>query len=67
MDLNKLTLKCQEAMQEAEKRARKMKHSEVDGEHLLPAVVNQSDVSSTMPIRAKDHNRHVRTHLGNRY
>jgi ATP-dependent Clp protease ATP-binding subunit ClpB len=41
MDANKLTLKTQEAMQAAQDEAVKRGHIEVDGEHLLLALVQQ--------------------------
>ena len=43
MDLNKLTQKSQEALQEAQSIAVKMNHQEVDGEHLLLALTEQSE------------------------
>ncbi len=43
MDMNKLTLKCQQALQEAQSKAVSFSHQEVDGEHLLLALVEQSD------------------------
>jgi ATP-dependent Clp protease ATP-binding subunit ClpB len=43
MDLNKLTQKCQEAVQEAQALAVRMNHQEVDGEHLLLALLEQED------------------------
>lgn len=43
MDANKLTQKCQEALQEAQSLAVKSGHAEVDGEHLLLALVTQSE------------------------
>jgi ATP-dependent Clp protease ATP-binding subunit ClpB len=42
MDLNKFTIKSQEALQEAQSEAIKLGHQEVDGEHLLLALVDQS-------------------------
>jgi ATP-dependent Clp protease ATP-binding subunit ClpB len=43
MDLNKLTTKSQEALQEAQSAAARMGHPEVDGEHLLLALLDQED------------------------
>ncbi|MCE5333874.1 MAG: ATP-dependent chaperone ClpB [Desulfobacteraceae bacterium] len=43
MDMNKLTIKSQEALQAAETRAIRYGHQEVDGEHLLLAMLEQSD------------------------
>jgi ATP-dependent Clp protease ATP-binding subunit ClpB len=41
MDMNRLTQKAQEAIQEAQKTAIRMAHQEVDGEHLLLALTRQ--------------------------
>ncbi|MFZ4398298.1 MAG: Clp protease N-terminal domain-containing protein, partial [Kiritimatiellia bacterium] len=43
MDLNKLTQKAQEAVQAAQSEAVKRGHQEVDGEHLLYALLAQED------------------------
>lgn len=43
MDLNKFTIKSQEAMQQAQTKATRYGHVEVDGEHLLMALLEQSD------------------------
>ena len=44
MQLDKLTLKSQEALQDAQKRlAREQSHQEMDGEHLLLALTRQQD------------------------
>ncbi len=43
MDLNKFTVKCQEALQAAQTKAINFNHQEVDGEHLLLALLEQSD------------------------
>ncbi|MCD0485517.1 ATP-dependent chaperone ClpB [Streptacidiphilus sp. ASG 303] len=43
MDMNRLTQKSQEALQEAQTVAVRMGHSEVDGEHLLLALLDQAD------------------------
>src|SRR5262249_54990381 len=41
MDLNRLTLKSQEAIAEAQSLAVRLGHVEVDGEHLLAALLEQ--------------------------
>ncbi|HRC84931.1 MAG TPA: Clp protease N-terminal domain-containing protein, partial [Thermoanaerobaculia bacterium] len=43
MDLNKLTQKSQEALSAAQTRALRFGHQEVDGEHLLAALLEQAD------------------------
>ncbi|GAA1878244.1 ATP-dependent chaperone ClpB [Streptantibioticus ferralitis] len=43
MDMNRLTQKSQEALQEAQTTATEMGHTEVDGEHLLLALITQVD------------------------
>jgi ATP-dependent Clp protease ATP-binding subunit ClpB len=43
MDLNKFTIKSQEAIQEAQTKAINFGHQEVDGEHLLQAMAEQAD------------------------
>lgn len=43
MDINRLTQKSQEALQEAQARAIQYGHVEIDGEHLLLALVEQED------------------------
>ena len=43
MDLNKFTIKSQEALQAAQTKAIQYGHQEVDGEHLLLALIEQSD------------------------
>jgi ATP-dependent Clp protease ATP-binding subunit ClpB len=43
MDLNKLTIKSQEAVQAAQTKAIRYGHMEVDGEHLLMALIEQSE------------------------
>ena len=43
MDINKLTLKSQEALQAAQTKAIRYGHMEVDGEHLLLALLEQPD------------------------
>jgi ATP-dependent Clp protease ATP-binding subunit ClpB len=43
MQLDKLTLKSQEALQEAQRLARESSHQEMDGEHLLLALPRQAD------------------------
>lgn len=43
MDLNRLTQKSQQALQEAQSKAQRYGHVEVDGEHLLLALLAQQD------------------------
>jgi ATP-dependent Clp protease ATP-binding subunit ClpB len=43
MDINRLTQKSQEALQDAQSRAASYGHTEVDGEHLLLALLDQPD------------------------
>jgi ATP-dependent Clp protease ATP-binding subunit ClpB len=43
VDINSLTQKSQEALQEAQGIATRMGHTEVDGEHLLLALIEQPD------------------------
>src|SRR5437667_11506498 len=43
MQFDKLTLKSQEALQEAQRIAQGFSHQEVDGEHLLLALIGQTD------------------------
>ncbi len=43
MDLNKFTIKCQEALQAAQTKAINFNHQEVDGEHLLLVLLEQPD------------------------
>jgi ATP-dependent Clp protease ATP-binding subunit ClpB len=43
MDLNKFTIKSQQAIQEAQTKAINYGHQEVDGEHLLQAMAEQAD------------------------
>src|SRR5437879_5952522 len=43
MQLDRFTLKSQEALQEAQRIARGYSHQEVDGEHLLLALTGQAD------------------------
>jgi ATP-dependent Clp protease ATP-binding subunit ClpB len=43
VDINKLTQKSQEALAEAQRIATRMGHIEVDGEHLLMALIDQSE------------------------
>src|SRR3979411_2663312 len=41
MDMNRLTQKSQEALQDAQTKALRFGHTEVDGEHLLLALLDQ--------------------------
>lgn len=43
MDLNKFTIKSQEALQQAQTKAIRYGHMEVDGEHLMLALLEQAD------------------------
>ena len=43
MDLNRLTQRSQEALQDAQTLAVRLSHTEVDGEHLLLALLDQRD------------------------
>ena len=43
MDTSKLTEKSREALSEAQNAATRLGHSEVDGEHLLLALIDQQD------------------------
>ncbi len=43
MDINKLTVKTQEAIQAAQTKATRLGHVEVDGEHLLAALLEQPE------------------------
>ncbi|HEX5906800.1 MAG TPA: Clp protease N-terminal domain-containing protein, partial [Propionibacteriaceae bacterium] len=43
MDLNRLTQKSQESLHDAQTKALRFGHTEVDGEHLLLALLDQSD------------------------
>src|SRR6266481_3912042 len=44
MQLDRLTIKSQEALQEAQRIAQGFSHQEVDGEHLLLAIIGQTDI-----------------------
>ena len=43
VDLNRLTQKSQEALHDAQTKALRFGHTEVDGEHLLLALLDQPD------------------------
>ena len=43
MQLERLTIKSQEALQEAQQIARGFSHQEVDGEHLMLALLGQAE------------------------
>src|SRR5881275_635865 len=43
MQLDRLTIKSQEALEEARRIAQSFSHQEIDGEHLLLAMIGQSD------------------------
>ncbi len=46
MDTGSLTERSREALQEAQNVATRMGHTEVDGEHLLLALVDQQEVGT---------------------
>src|SRR5512140_3387017 len=48
MQMDRLTIKSQEALQEAQRLAQSYSHQEVDGEHLLLALIGQAD--SLIPV-----------------
>ena len=43
MDMNRLTQKSQEALHDAQTKALRLGHTEVDGEHLLVALLDQPE------------------------
>src|SRR3954471_13518923 len=43
MQLDRLTIKSQEAVEEARRIAQAFSHQEIDGEHLLLAMIGQTD------------------------
>ena len=43
MDMNRLTQKSQEALHDAQTKALRFGHAEVDGEHLLLALLDQAE------------------------
>jgi ATP-dependent Clp protease ATP-binding subunit ClpB len=43
MDLNRLTQKSQEALQQAETKALRYENTEIDPDHLLAALIEQPD------------------------
>jgi ATP-dependent Clp protease ATP-binding subunit ClpB len=43
MQMDKLTIKSQEALQEAQRVAQSYSHQQIDGEHLLLAMISQTD------------------------
>ena len=43
MQLDKLTIKSQEALQEAQRIAQGFSHQQIDGEHLMLAMIGQTD------------------------
>ncbi len=54
MDINKFTIKSQEALHAAETKAIRFGHGEVDGEHLLMALLEQPDGLATRLFRKMD-------------
>src|SRR3974390_95562 len=43
MQMDRLTIKSQEALQEAQRIAQGYSHQEIDGEHLMLALIGQTD------------------------
>ena len=62
MDLNKFTTKSQEALQSAQTISINYGHQEVDGEHLLLALLEQSGGRSFMKLlnRAEEESSTIR-------
>ena len=54
MSTDKLTMKSQEALQEAQTAATRFGHQQVDGEHLLMALLEQSDGLAPRLLRKMD-------------
>ncbi|GAA2596083.1 ATP-dependent chaperone ClpB [Dactylosporangium fulvum] len=54
MDLNRLTEKSQQALHDAQTRALRFGHTEVDGEHLLLALLDQPDGIAPRLLTAMD-------------
>ena len=71
MDFNKLTLKSQEALAEAQNKAVTHGHIEVDGEHLLWALLDQADglvprLLARMNVRPEQIKREIEAELNRR-
>ena len=65
MDLNRLTQKSQEALHDAQTKALRFGHTEVDGEHLLLALLDQPD--GLVPAAAGCAPAPTRTSFGRRW
>jgi ATP-dependent Clp protease ATP-binding subunit ClpB len=52
MDMNRLTQKSQEALHDAQTKALRFGHTEVDGEHLLLALLDQAE-GLVLPLLAR--------------
>jgi len=61
MDMNRLTQKSQEALHDAQTKALRFGHVEVDGEHLLLALLDQGE-GLVAPLLARDGRRLDRVH-----
>ena len=57
MDLSHLTQKSQEALRDAQTRALRFGHQEVDGEHLLLALLGQPEGIAPRPSLSQDGDR----------
>ncbi|HEX6198688.1 MAG TPA: Clp protease N-terminal domain-containing protein, partial [Thermoanaerobaculia bacterium] len=71
MDLNRLTQKSQEAVQAAQTKALRFGHQQVDGEHLLLALLEQPEglvprLLTKMDVPADSVKRELETELGKR-
>jgi ATP-dependent Clp protease ATP-binding subunit ClpB len=72
MQLDKLTLKSQEAMQEAQRIAHGFSHQEVDGEHLMLALTGQReslipDLLEKIGVRVAELKADLESELGRRH
>ncbi|MBD3272671.1 MAG: ATP-dependent chaperone ClpB [Elusimicrobia bacterium] len=68
MDINKLTIKSQEALQQAQSRADKYNHQEITGLHLLFALINQEGgivkpVLEKIGVQTEELNRRIEKEL----
>jgi len=71
MDMNKLTQKSQEALQNAQTQALRYSHGEVDGEHLLLVLLEQADgilprILQRMEVAVESFRREIEKELGKR-
>jgi len=70
MDMNRLTQKSQEALHDAQTKALRFGHVEVDGEHLLLALLDQGEGlvapllarAGADPGAERDRDRHIDEH-----